>query len=160
MKIESIISRMYHGIGFIFIFLITACVSTQKIKLIDNSTSPNGATRQLELGNHRGNIAHVYYAPELSPGTASERIRQYKSTAAKSWVVKNWGMPDQVYSDGGVYYLVYIRNDVNAPHYERQTLSGDHPIKLGYKFNQLIYVESSSLNHKSFHGQNSYILPK
>lgn len=143
-------------ISFIIPFIFS-CSTSPRIVVIDNDTDPDGAVNQLELLNSRGSVGLNIFNPETD---RAERRRYYESYCSKRWIVENWGDPDESYRKGGIDYFIYKKRDPKAPRYQMQYLSGESPVKLGYKGNILVYIESYFGNKKFFKGENPYILPR
>lgn len=114
-----------------------------------------GAQNQLDLSKHRGSIGHRSY-----PRGSKEPLRDWKvmGNGRKSWVLQNWGTPDEVRQlAGGKEVLIYKKRSKDAPGYQFQD---DGHVELTYEGERLVSIKAHFPNCPPYMNGPVYVLPK
>ena len=122
--------------------LLTQCISFQAknpATIIDDDMNPYGASEQLDLHSWRGEVGHGSYNTKDFPNAA---VLYYDRIKDKSWILQNWGPPDQIERVGNTEYLIFNKKNKSAPNYSMQFCNGLNPVKVGYRNNKLVYIEA------------------
>ena len=143
-----------------FIIILTNCnyyIQKNPSIIIDNNMKPYGASQQLMPTKWRGEVGLITTNVREFP---NETAPDYDMVKNKSWIVDNWGLPDETKRKNGIDYLIYNKKNKNAPHYDMQFCNGLNPVKVGYKNNKLVYIEAFFPNNPSWIKGPVYYLPK
>lgn len=136
MKICNIINTS------LIIFSLTQCASFRPKNpsvVIDDDMNPHGASNQLDFHSWRGEVGHRSLNTKDFPDAA---VPYYERIKSKSWIIENWGPPDQVEKVGNTEYLIFNKKNKSAPYYSMQFCNGLNPVKVGYRNNKLVYIEA------------------
>lgn len=121
---------------------LSQCISLQPKNpsvVIDDNMNPHGASNQLMLSKWRGEVGHISINVKDFPNAT---VPDYDMVKNKSWVLQNWGYPDKIQQKNGFEYLIYNKKSKSAPHYDMQFYGGLNPVKVGYRNDQLVYIEA------------------
>lgn len=130
------------------LFLESCQNAYQESLFVDNNTTFASNT-QIVPSQERGEFG-VHY---LSANTDDYERKYYiDSFYKKSFITTNWGMPDEVEQRNGIEYLIYFRG--KSKNIESDiSMYGKKHVKLGYKNNDLVYIEGVVANAMEHSGK-------
>ncbi len=134
--------KIQYAICAISLPFLSQCISLQPKNpsiVIDDNMNPYGASQQLDFSSWRGEVGHRSLNSKDFPDAA---VPYYDRIKNKSWILQNWGSPDEIQKKNGIEYLIFSKKSKSAPHYDMQFCNGLNPVKLGYRNNQLVYIEA------------------
>ena len=118
--------------------------------------NPSASLNQLEVSTERGEVGHFVYA---SSGSDDARLR-YEMTGSKKWIFDHWGSPDAHYRKNLVDYYVFRRKDEPISFGATRTLNEKNSVKLGFRGDKLVYVETFIERPDPYMKGPVYVLPK
>jgi hypothetical protein len=122
---------------------------------MDDRLNPVGAENQLEMSKHRGSVGHSSY-PRGSK--APKRYWKLMGNGRRSWVLENWGAPDEVRKLGGRReILIYTKRSKEAQGYQFQD---DGHVELTYEGERLVSIKAHFPNCPAYMKGPVYVLPK
>lgn len=124
--------------------------------LVDNDMNPSTSLNQLEVSTERGEVGHVTFA---RPGS-DDAILSYQMTGSKKWIIDHWGSPDAHYKNSSVDYYLFKRRDARMSLGLGQSLNEKNSVKLGFRGNKLVYVETFIERPDPYMKGPVYVLPK
>lgn len=144
------------------VLTLASCgLESRYVYLIDRNPMPNGQANHLELIEYRGGYGMVSYdtmANKDSSHVKIDRERFRKENGSKKWILENWGDPDSIQIEGNVTYYTYSKKSKTAPHYDKQFMFGERPVKLGFRGERLVEIQAY-FSDRGYRGQQVVVLP-
>ena len=133
--------------------LLNGCQNSyQEALFIDNNTALSSNT-QIVPTHERGGVG-IHYLSKDAPLYSRKyyQDRFYK----KSFILTNWGAPDIVENKNGVEYLIYFRNESRRIESNVSPYGKKH-VKLGYRNDNLVYIEAVVANAMEHSGKTRVV---
>jgi hypothetical protein len=145
----------------LFLQLASCGINSNYVYLIDRNPEPNGQANHLELIEYRGGYGMVSYdtmANKDSSHVKMDRERFRKENGSKKWILENWGDPDSIQIEGNITYYTYSKKSKSAPHYDKQFMFSERPVKLGFREERLVEIQAY-FSDRGYKGQQVVVLP-
>lgn len=132
--------------------LLESCAPPRFVKIIDKSPTDSRKVRRADLSADRGYTGISFWG---SKEASKENVdfKRRRGDFSKAGVIRDWGTPDESQTKGGVEYLTFHPGKV----YSGTAAPG--PAILGFKSNELSYLEAWDLNSGFYGDKEVLVIP-
>ena len=129
-----------------------SCAPARFIKIVDKSPTDYRKVRRADISPTRAGVGISFWGSR----EASKRDLDYErkhGDLTKAGMIRNWGPPDKSYSKDGIDYLAFMPEKIAF----EPVRPG--PTILGFKSNELNYIEAWDLNNGFYGDRDILVIP-